>query len=199
MFAAWLVWGGALTSAGDYLAVVEPLPAPDERDLFLVRLSTHQVALNDEERAILAQVLAAGYRHLLVYYSMPDPWREKFVDCSPLTKGMAPADFFRAKLAPLRIGETRYSVLRIDQPYGEGAPFVALAPEIARLGARSVTFAALRWEQRGFALQARRHFGVRVHSFNAGPLPRSSPWWLSHGGLERVGAAYLTLLWAYLS
>lgn len=186
----------------DFLVVVEPLPEPAERELFMIRLSTQEVSLTTEEREVLTGALAAGYRRLLIFYSLPTPWREKFVDCSPLANGTTPEDFFRLKLTPLGITADQYGLRIIRVPYGDDEPFRTLAPEIGRLGVKTVTFSARQTEQRWFALLARRHFrGVRAHSFN--PMAQRAagdrhPWWTSHSGMERVASGYLKLVWAFL-
>lgn len=186
---------GGMGAIYDYLTLADPLPDPAQREWFLLRLSTHQVDLSSAESEILGRVREAGYRRLMIYYSMPTPEREKFVECSPLSQGMAPAEFFRLKLAPLGIGADGYRLVRIDAPYASDEPFATLAKAVAYEGAAAITFASLPLEQRGFALMARRYFGIPVFAFDLRSRPsRRESWWRSHSGLESVAAAYLNLL-----
>jgi len=188
---------GGMAALHDYLTLSDPLPAPAQREWLLLRLSTHQVPLLSAEIEILGRVREAGYRRLMIYYSMPTAEREKFVECSPLSQGMAPAEFFRLKLEPVGIGAERYRLVRIDAPYASDEPFATLARAVAEEGAASITFASLPLEQRGFALMARRYFGIPVFAFDLRPQGSSREgWWRSHSGLESVAAAYLNLLWA---
>lgn len=195
--ASWLARTEVLAAVHDFLTVVEPLPPLAERELILLRLSTHQVPLLGKEIETLQQVLDAGYRRLLIYYSLPTPAREKFVDCSPLAQGMTPAEFFRRKLEPLGLAANRYHLVLIREPYASEEPFGALSRAVADAGVASITFVTLPLDQRRFALLARRHFGIQAYSFNPTPLKtRGHGWWRSHSGAEAVAGAYLELLWA---
>ncbi|WP_045223298.1 hypothetical protein [Methyloterricola oryzae] len=188
---------GGMAALYDYLTISERLPAPAQREWFLLRLSTHQVPLLSDEIDILGRVRDAGYRRLMIYYSMPTAEREKFVECSPLSQGMAPTEFFRLKLEPMGIGAERYRLVRIDAPYASDEPFATLARAVAEERAASITFASLPLEQRGFALMARRYFGIPAYAFDARSHHSSrESWWRSHSGLESVAAAYLNLLGA---